>query len=170
VAFSSGLGGGANADVIWLGAAGVVIVFAMWWIYFDREGELGGLSSFLWGYGHYLIFASAAAVGAGLVVNVAFQTDEAHISDTAAGYALAIPVATYLVSVWLLHVLPHERGLLLLTPPLGAVLILLAPLAPATTQLIAVLMALVVAITVAPGRRAVALSTGESYPQATPPA
>ncbi|GIF52645.1 low temperature requirement protein LtrA [Asanoa ferruginea] len=170
VAFENGLGGDANADVIWLGAAGIVIVFAMWWLYFDREGGLGGLSSFVWGYAHYLVFASAAAVGAGLVVNVAFHTGEAHISDTAAGYALAIPVATYLVSVWALHILPHERGLLLVTAPLGAVLILLAPLVPATAQVIALLMALVVAITVAPSRRAAALSTSESYPQATPPA
>jgi low temperature requirement protein LtrA len=170
IAFESGLGGGADADVIWLAAAGIVIVFAMWWIYFDREGELGGLSSFLWGYGHYLIFASAAAVGAGLVVNVAFHTGEAHISDTAAGYSLAIPVATYLVSVWALHILPHERGLLLLTPPVGGVLILLAPLVPATAQVIAVLLALVVAVTVAPSRRAIALSTEESYPQGTSPA
>ena len=38
-----------------------------------------------------LVFASAAAVGAGLVVNVVHHTGEAHISDTAAGYAVAIP-------------------------------------------------------------------------------
>jgi low temperature requirement protein LtrA len=170
VAFESGLGGGADADVIWLGAAGIVIVFAMWWIYFDREPDVGSFSSFIWGYGHYLIFASAAAVGAGLVVNVVFRTEEPHISETAAGYALAIPVATYLVSVWALHVLPQERGLLLSAPPVGAVLILLAPLVPATAQVIAVLMALVVAVTVAPSRRAIALSTDETYPQATPPA
>lgn len=170
VAFESGLGSGANADVIALGAAGIVIVFAMWWLYFDREGELGGLSSFLWGYGHYLIFAAAAAVGSGLVVNVAFHTGEAHISETAAGYALAIPVATYTVSVWLLHILPHEHGVLLFTAPVGAGLILLAPLVPATAQVIAVLMALIVGLTVAPSRRAIALSTDETYPQPTPPA
>ena len=37
LAFESGLGSGADADLIWLAAAGIIIVFAMWWIYFDRE-------------------------------------------------------------------------------------------------------------------------------------
>jgi len=170
VAFESGLDGGADADVIWLAAAGIVIVFAMWWLYFDREADVGSFSSFIWGYGHYLIFASAAGVGAGLVVNVAFHTGDSQISDTTAGFALAIPVAAYTLSVWALHVLPHEHGLLLLAPPVGVVLILLAPLVPATAQVIAMLLALIVAVTVAPGRRAIALSTDESYPQATPPA
>src|ERR687894_772060 len=58
--------------------AGYVIVAAMWWIYFDLPVErlltrartafsaLEETQSFVWGYGHYLIFASAAAVGVGL--------------------------------------------------------------------------------------------------------
>ena len=49
----------------------------MWWIYFDMPAEhvvdrargrmtanAGG--AFLWGYGHYVVFASAAAAGAGI--------------------------------------------------------------------------------------------------------
>jgi low temperature requirement protein LtrA len=170
LAFEGGLGGGADADLIWLAAAGIIIVFAMWWIYFDRETTPLREWSFLWGYGHYLIFSSAAAVGAGLVVNVVHHTGEAHISDAAAGYAVAIPVAVYTLCVWGLHFVPHERGLLLVTPPIGVALILIAPLVPATVQVIAVLLALVVAVTVVKTRRAVALSTSESYPQADPPA
>ncbi|MDG4826541.1 low temperature requirement protein A [Asanoa sp. WMMD1127] len=166
LAFESGLGSGADAELIWLAAAGIIIVFAMWWLYFDRESMPKPRWSFLWGYGHYLIFSSAAAVGAGVAVNVVHRTGEAHISDLAAGYAIAIPVAVYTVCVWGLHFLPHERGLLLLTPPVGVVLILLAPLVPATPQVIAVLLALVVAVTVVLTRRALALSTDESYPQA----
>ena len=42
----------------------------MWWIYFLHEtGEALRLRrdlDFLWGYSHYLVFAAAAAVGAGL--------------------------------------------------------------------------------------------------------
>ena len=109
-------------------------------------------------------------MGAGLAVNVVHHTGEAHISDTAAGYAIAIPVAVYTLSVWGLHFVPHERGLLLLALPVGVVLILIAPLVPATAQVIAVLMALLVAITVIPTRRAAALSTSEGYPQADPAA
>lgn len=168
VAFEGGLGSGADAELIWLAAAGIVIVFAMWWLYFDRETAPTPRWNFLWGYGHYLIFASAAAVGAGVAVNVVHRTGEPHISDAAAGYAIAIPVAVYTLCVWGLHYVPHERGLLLFTPPVGVTLILLAPLWPATPQVIAVVLALVVAVTVVLTRRAVELSTDESYPQADP--
>ncbi|MEV4537048.1 low temperature requirement protein A [Asanoa sp. NPDC049518] len=170
LAFESGLGSGADADLIWLAAAGIVIVFGMWWIYFDRETRPQPKWAFVWSYGHYLIFSSAAAVGAGLAVNVIHHTGEAHISDTAAGYAVAIPVAIYTLSVWVLHYVPHERGLLLLTPPVGVVLILIAPLVPATVQVIAVVFAIQVAVTVVLTRREIPLSTSESYPQADPPA
>ena len=170
VAFEGGLGGGADADLLWLAAAGIVIVFAMWWLYFDRASTLTPRNNFFWGYSHYLIFASAGAVGAGLVVNVAFHTGEAHISDSAAGYALAIPVAVYMLSVWAVHILPRERGILLAAPPLGALVILLSPLMPATPQVIALVLALVIALTIVPSRRAIAESTPETYPQAPPPA
>jgi low temperature requirement protein LtrA len=168
LAFESGLGSGADADLIWLAAAGIIIVFAMWWLYFDRETEPSPRWNFLWGYGHYLIFASAAAVGAGLAANVDHRTGETPISDQAAGYAIAIPVAVYTLCVWGLHYVPHERGLLLLAPPVGAALILVAPILPASAQVIAVLLALVVAVTVIFTRRSFELSTSESYPQADP--
>ena len=64
----------------------------------------------LWGYGHYFIFASAAAVGAGLGVVVDYDTHHAEISGTVAGYAVAVPVAVYLFFVWLLHIRPHQSG------------------------------------------------------------
>ncbi|GIF71982.1 membrane protein [Asanoa siamensis] len=167
IAFEGGLDLGANAKLIWLAAAGIVIVFAMWWLYFDRETTTPpGLAVFLWSYGHYLIFSAAAAVGAGLALYVAYLAHDTEISRTAAGYAIAIPVSVYLLAVWGLHYVPHERGLLLLAPPLGVVLILLTPLWPATPQLIAVVLALVVAVTVLRTRRAFELSTGDSYPQA----
>ena len=53
---------------------GLVLLFAMWWIYFARESgdalrERTQLA-FFWGYGHYLVFASAAAVAAGIDVAI----------------------------------------------------------------------------------------------------
>ena len=158
LAIENGLGTGTDADLLWLAAAGIVAVFAMWWLYFDRETTppATSWSPFVWGYGHYFIFASAAAFGAALAVNVAYHTGETHISRTAAGYALAIPVAVYTLCVWGLHFVPRERGLLLLAPPAAAVLILLAPLAPAAPQLIALVLVALVAATVSATRRAAA--------------
>ncbi|MDQ7911037.1 low temperature requirement protein A [Phytohabitans sp. ZYX-F-186] len=140
------------AGLLWGAGAGIVIVFGMWWLYFDRPA--GGLLTSMrvalfWGYGHYLIFASAAAVGAGLSVAVDHEIHEAHLGGVAVGYAVAVPVALYLSSVWLLHVRPHQHGLIVAAYPVAAVLALLAPLTPAPVPAVALLVAALVAVTVA---------------------
>ena len=84
----------------------------MWWIYFDRPVHdllTSFRKAFMWGYGHYVVFASAAAVGAGLAVNVDFVTGHSKVSAVAAGYAVAIPAAVYLSCLWLLHDRPEYR-------------------------------------------------------------
>jgi low temperature requirement protein LtrA len=153
------------AGLLWVAGGGVVIVFAMWWLYFDRPA--GGLLTSMrvalrWGYGHYLIFASAAAVGAGLAVAIDGETHKAHLGGIAVGYAVAVPVAVYLLSVWLLHVRPQQRGLIVMPYPATAVLVLLAPLTPAPVPVTAVLVAALVAVTVvaAQPRRRPAVDAG----------
>jgi low temperature requirement protein LtrA len=131
-------------------------VFALWWIYFDRSAHnlLNTLrGSMMWGYGHYFIFASAAAVGAGLAVAVDHATGSAEISGRLNGYAVAVPVAVYLFFVWLLHLRPHQSGVMLAVFPAGTLLILLAPLGPAPIQVIAGILVVLVALSVTLGRR-----------------
>ena len=144
------------SDLVVLAVAGLVIVFALWWLYFDRSA-LGILTSqrsaMLWGYGHYVIFGSAAAAGAGIAISVDYQTHHAHISGVVAGYAMAVPVALYLLSVWLLHIRPHQRGPLVVAYPVVAALTLLTPFGPLPLPAIAGLLAVLVAITVEVGRR-----------------
>ncbi|MFF0075823.1 low temperature requirement protein A [Streptomyces sp. NPDC005494] len=96
----------ALGDIAGLVVGGVLTVFALWWLYFaqDAPRRLTGLrSAILWGYGHYAVFASAAAVGAGLAVNVAHATGHGHLSDQAAAAAFTVPVAVFITLVWLLH-------------------------------------------------------------------
>jgi low temperature requirement protein LtrA len=149
-------GGHATGPLLALAVAGLLIVFSLWWVYFDRPAHnlLRTLRrSELWGYGHYFIFASAAAVGAGLSVAVDHFTGATEISGTLAGYAVAIPVAVYLFFVWLLHIRPHQRGPMLAVFPAATVLILLAPLAAGSIKVIAAILVILVAITVTAGRR-----------------
>ncbi len=97
-----------------IAAGGLLLVFSAWWIYFvvpaharlrsNREG-------FLWGYGHYLVFASAAAIGAGLEVSVEHAVGAAHLSGLAAAAAVTLPSALYLLLVWLLHARYFKAGL-----------------------------------------------------------
>ncbi|HEX3310251.1 MAG TPA: low temperature requirement protein A, partial [Streptosporangiaceae bacterium] len=151
-----GEGGEHTGALIRLAVAGLVVVFALWWLYFDRSAHnlLTSLrTSLMWGYGHYFIFASAAAVGAGLGVAVDQATGHTQISAVLAGYAIAAPVSVYLFFVWLLHIRPHQSGPTKAAVPLAAGLALLTPLTPATMELLAALLVVLVAINVSVGRR-----------------
>ena len=92
-------------------AGAPLIVFAMWWIYFSKSAErllTGSRVAFVWGYGHLLIFGSAGAVGAGLALAVDAATHTGHVSMTAAGLAVAVPAALYVLTVWALHLRRHH--------------------------------------------------------------
>jgi low temperature requirement protein LtrA len=158
IAFRGGLDEGSEhtGALIRLAVAGLVVVFALWWLYFDRSAHnlLSSLrTSMMWGYGHYFIFAAAAAVGAGLGVAVDHATGQTEISSALAGYAIAVPVAVYLFFVWLLHIRPHQSGPMKAAFPVAAVLALLAPLVPATMELLAALLVVLVTINGWVGRR-----------------
>lgn len=142
--------------LISLAAAALVLVFSMWWLYFDRPGHARLVrrptmfTSMSWGYGHYFIFASAAAVGAGLEVAVAYDTHTLHdVGGIAAAMATTVPVAVFLLSVWLLHIGPtNECRPIAIGFPVTAVLVLAASFTPAPIHIAAVLTAALVALTV----------------------
>jgi low temperature requirement protein LtrA len=102
----------AGGDLYAVAAGGLLTVFAMWWLYFAKPAHrfigASNRTSFVWGYGHYFIFAAAGAVGAGIVVNVDEATHHTDLSSTAAAGALTVPVAVFLVTLWLLHLRPHH--------------------------------------------------------------
>ena len=105
--------GGASAGLLSIAASGLVIVFSLWWVYFDRPVHhllVSNRIGFFWGYGHYFVFSSAAAVGAGIAVTVDHETGKSHLPEAAVGGAVAVPVAVYLLVVWLLHIRPHRDG------------------------------------------------------------
>ncbi|MFC4043976.1 low temperature requirement protein A [Dactylosporangium siamense] len=86
----------------WVAASGLAIVFAFWWLYFDQPAHellVDNRHAFVWGYGHYVVFGSAAAVGAGIAVIV----DRPDLS----GAPVTIPVALLLMALWVLHLRPR---------------------------------------------------------------
>jgi low temperature requirement protein LtrA len=104
----------ALADLLPIAAGGLLIVFAAWWIYFAVPIEdhlTSNREAFLWGYGHFAVFVTAAAVGAGLEIAVEQAVGSAEISVRAASAAVALPAAGFLFVVWLLHSRHHKRGL-----------------------------------------------------------
>ncbi|WP_214102654.1 low temperature requirement protein A [Acrocarpospora catenulata] len=143
VAIQTGLARGiAPVPLLWVAVSGTVIVFAMWWLYFERPAHpllTSNRTAFPWGYGHYLIFASAAAVGAGLAVSIDYHTHTAHVGPYAAAAATAVPVAVFLVSVWWVHIRPHHPGSMRGTLGILAIAaaIIAVPLLPIPLPLIA---------------------------------
>jgi low temperature requirement protein LtrA len=98
-----------SAHLLSVIAGGLCILFSMWWVYFDRpvHGMLvDNRVAFRWGYGHFAIFVSTAAVGAGLAVAAEHASGDEHVSALMAGASVAVPVALYLVGVWQLCLKP----------------------------------------------------------------
>src|SRR5688572_14189 len=99
-----------NASLIPIIAGGLLIIFSMWWAYFDWSMSdllTSVQTAFGWGYGHYFIFASVAAVGAGLAVEIDYALHHAEIDSITAGMMIAIPSVLYLLILWALHPKPQ---------------------------------------------------------------
>ncbi|MFF0267497.1 low temperature requirement protein A [Kribbella sp. NPDC004536] len=129
----------AGAELFAVAGCGLVILFALWWLYFlhpagprleDRRDR-----SYRWGYVHYGLFASLAALGAGLEVAVEQTGRDLRLSPTGASYAVAVPAACFIGLLWVIHhslAAPSHFGtalagvatlllLPLVTPAIGAV-------------------------------------------------
>ncbi|MET9425245.1 low temperature requirement protein A [Streptomyces sp. NPDC006540] len=148
----------ALGDIATLVVGGVLTVFALWWLYFAQNAprRLTSLrTALLWGYGHYAVFASAAAVGAGLALNVAHATGHGHLTDRAAALAYTVPVAVFLTMVWLLHHRAAElRSRTDLVHPVAVLAVLASVFTPAPVLVTGILTAALVAATLVLTRRA----------------
>ncbi|MFE4262622.1 low temperature requirement protein A [Streptomyces sp. NPDC056883] len=118
----------ALGELLPIAAGGLLIVFAAWWIYFAvpmHEHLTSNREAIPWGYGHLLIFASGAAIGAGIEVAVEHAVGKAHVSQLAANAAVTVPTALFLLMVWLLHSRHFKRGIAQqLTLPVSALAVL----------------------------------------------
>jgi low temperature requirement protein LtrA len=152
--------GGVSAPLVLVAVSALALVFALWWLYFLQPAGDGLAShrdrSYIWGYGSFGIFAALTAVGAGLEVAVEDAGHHVAASPVAVGYAIAIPVAAFLVLLWALHAPLLDQPVCRPTAMLGgSLVILLLPLAAHTIALAVVVAAIsvtsasIVAITIA---------------------
>lgn len=101
-------------DLIVVAVSGLVVVGAMWWVYFafPSSGRLtGGLGrAMVFGYFHFVIFAAAGAVSAGIEVAVAALEHGGEGDPVGWRATLAGPVALFFLGVWWLSLRPALRG------------------------------------------------------------
>jgi hypothetical protein len=95
----------------------------------------------VWGYSHFVIFASGAAVGAGFAVLVDVIAHHAEVSLLVGDFAVAIPVAIYMLGLWFARDRFCLTGPARLVLPVFAALILLVPFTPQALEGIAAMTA-----------------------------
>jgi low temperature requirement protein LtrA len=160
--------GGISAALIGVAFGGLVLVFSLWWSYFKHPAEIGRDRSlgraFAWGYGHYVVFAALAALGAGLQVAADATHEDVALAQEAVALSVAVPLAIYLGATAILHARSASRGILL-PIPLAVALVLLVGLAaprigvPISVMAMGLVVAGLVAFNVATMHREAALGT-----------
>jgi low temperature requirement protein LtrA len=117
--------GGAPGPLLTVGIGGLLLVFALWWAYFKHRPNVGHHRSLeamiAWGYGHYAVFASVAALGAGLEVAADSIHEPIDLGPTAAALTVAIPVTIFLVADGVLHL---RTRTLIAAWPIGVTIVL----------------------------------------------
>jgi low temperature requirement protein LtrA len=152
-AVQDALGGSrASPGLVTAAAAGLLLVFALWWSYFKRSAaeEIGQSLrwAFVWAFTHYLIFAAVAGLGAGLQIVVGSLAHSTRVTPAFAALTVAIPVAIFIVVLGLLNIRassePAALGLTLLTAALVLAAAAAAPVLtlPLSTVIMVVLVTL----------------------------
>lgn len=119
-----------NTELIFLTIGGVMMMFTMWWMYFDRPMHVrvnNHKRTFIWGYGHFFIFVSIASVGAALAAAVDVATAHAKVTSLYEGCVIAITLIMYSLSLWLLHDYYFLKGFGKWFYPLSSIVILIIP-------------------------------------------
>jgi low temperature requirement protein LtrA len=129
---------GVSAGLVLVLVGAVLIVFSVWWWYFENPAEEGLRMSrqvaFFWGYGHYFVLGSLGALGAGLQLAAAGSHGApSSTAATTAGLAVAVPVAAYLVVTGVLQgrLGPHWAGRLPVVVASSAVVLVIGGFAGA---------------------------------------
>lgn len=143
-ALEAGFVDGFSTPLVAIATSGILIAFSMWWLYFSEVEHLPTTEvkqAFIWGYGHFLIFAAGAAAGAGLgvLIDGTEGTSSGHGELAFASFAVSVPTALYVFGLWLVrdrYILRRRHGALLLV---FAILIALSgflPHAPVPTAIL----------------------------------
>lgn len=122
---------GWSVDAALVALAGTGLTFGMWWVYFvvptapllhaNRE------RSFVWGYGHIVLFGAIVATGAGLHAAAYYIEHESKLGPVECVLAVAIPVGVYILWVfWLYFILVRSLSPSHVVVVLGSGLVLAA--------------------------------------------
>lgn len=106
---------GWSASAVVVLASGVSIALGLWWVYFEVPfGQVlhkHPTRTVTVAYVHFILFASLAAIGAGLHVAALREEGHAVISSTGAVLSVAVPMAVFVIILYALVVAVNLRAL-----------------------------------------------------------
>jgi len=82
----------------------LVIVFAVFWIYFGEKEHLPTrqfMTAFIWGYGHVFIFGAIATLGAGIAAELDIAAHHGHTTLAVVAWWIGAPLAMFFVALFL---------------------------------------------------------------------
>jgi len=130
--------------------AGIGLIFASWWTYFAIPWadvlELHRERSFIWGYGHIVVFGALAAIGAGLHVAAYYLEHQTALTEIGTVLSTVVPVAVYILVLYGLyasftrHLDPFHLALLAASAGVIGLSVLLAALGVSIAICLLVLM------------------------------
>ena len=97
----------------------------LWWIYFKRSlvESIRGRNAFFFGYAHYFLLGSVAAIGAALATCVDVVERHPHgLGHLAAALCVAVPVSVYLLALGVIHAYGDRSPRIMVGPVVIAVL------------------------------------------------
>jgi low temperature requirement protein LtrA len=98
---------GWSLEAVVMGFAGAGLTFGMWWLYFIfPSGEAlhhQRHKSWVWGYGHIVVFAAIAGTGAGLHVAAYYVEHATELPAAAVVACAAVPVAVFVLGLGALY-------------------------------------------------------------------
>lgn len=157
----AGNGQGVPADLIALIVGSLLVVFSLWWIYFAHD-LVPALTSrrglWLFSYGHVLVFASVAALGACLASAVDVVQHEAHVGPRPIAVGIAICVTLFALTLAAIYATASPLGVRVMAFPalvcvvVAAVALIGLPMG-VTVLVIGVVLAGSVAVNIAVGQQ-----------------
>lgn len=101
--FGAQFDGAMNVDLMKIGLSALLIIFALWWIYFAEEQHLNRQDFarvFIWGYGHLFLFASVSLMGAGLAAYFDAMTYHSETDVQTVGWFVGGPLSVAMLTLW----------------------------------------------------------------------
>lgn len=108
----------------------LVIVFAIWWVYFCEDEHMPKTDlthAILWGYGHVFIFAATAALGSAIAASLDVAAQEAETIQAEVSKWLGISLALGTAALWFVRDRHHRLpGAIALSLPVMSAVYLVA--------------------------------------------